>query len=119
MEHQLAVALEHLRVDADDGMDAMTAVINELSMSTAFSGTGGPEVSLHSMCCCLRHFSGTASALEPKHLFGIEVLQESQYELLMLPEKLECLFCDMTDCTKQDRVRQVLRQQHCRQLNSR
>ncbi len=58
------------------------------SMSTAFSGIGSPE---HAMGSILRHL-GSGSV---KHLYGIEIFQESRRELFCLPTPHGCLFDDV------------------------
>ena len=64
-----------------------------LRLSTAFSGTGGPEVALGTVRCALTHFYGVTFESEPI-CWAVDFFDQSQYELLMLSEKA-CVFTNM------------------------
>ncbi len=60
------------------------------SMSTSFSGIGGPEHALESM---IAQLGGSRSSVT--HNYAIEVFQESRRELVLLPNVPSCIFDDI------------------------
>ena len=65
-----------------------------LCLSTAFSGTGGPEVSFNSVRCGLSHLYGKSFESEAVCVGLLFLFDQSQYDLLMLSDDA-CVFSDM------------------------
>eukprot|EP00959_Pyramimonas_sp_CCMP1952_P306126 6406554-Pyramimonas_sp.AAC.1 len=66
-----------------------------LSMSTAYSGTGGAENAMHAICKACDFFFGGSSRVQ--HAWACEWLDESRYELAMLPDRPDHIYSDITD----------------------
>ena len=106
VEHNLAVMLDQC-VDRDSGEDAgqsvlqrLAACLGHVTISTAFSGTGGPENALHALECGLQHFSGVDLRRAGRSCFVVEWAPESAMELQMLAHPPQHLHTDMTHCLK-------------------
>ena len=108
MEHNVATALDYLGMGTHGGLQELKSVINGTTLSTAFSGTGGPEVAMDGIACCVKFCLRDVDAPRMQSLFAIENLVQSQCELRMLPTRPLCIFHDMTDCLV-DGVRDVLK----------
>ena len=102
--HYIAVACDQIGRDA--ALQELASQVTGMSTSSAFSGTGGPEVVMHVYHKAFEHFMGQTMTTAD-HLFAIEYDVEGQNELLMLPEPPACLFTDMTDCIN-PRVAKIL-----------
>eukprot|EP00959_Pyramimonas_sp_CCMP1952_P088587 1853350-Pyramimonas_sp.AAC.2 len=64
-------------------------------MSTSFSGTGGAENATDALCKACDFFFGGAARVQ--HEWACEWLDESRYELAVLPDPPKLIFSDITD----------------------
>lgn len=65
-----------------------------ISVSTAFSGVGTPELSIRLLASALNSHTGATVPLLIEYLFGIEKRESCQEELLHLYDGPQCLFAD-------------------------
>ena len=97
-EHNLFIALRKLREqDPSANIDDIAHAASLVTTSSAFSGTGGPENTMHALRKALEHFSGKVRHA-PENVFAIEHNIECQRELLMLPERPRCIYSDIVSC---------------------
>jgi site-specific DNA-cytosine methylase len=79
-----------------------------VTMSTAFSGIGAPEVALSTVERGLAQNAGMQES-GVRSLFAVEINKEGQLELQCLATKPECIFSDMVEFIT-DRIRDHLRE---------
>ena len=65
-------------------------------LSTAFAGIGGAETAQGALRHVLEHFTA-APVSNPLNLWACEYFRDSQYELMMGPNSLACVFTEITD----------------------
>ena len=73
LEHSLAVLLRSVEDDQRKlaVLKRMSKCMQRLTLSTAFSGTGGPENALNSIAHGLKHFTGCKETRQPRPMFAV------------------------------------------------
>ena len=90
-EHCLGVARRVLGTEAL--LDARR-VLNQLTLSTAFSGVGAPEVALDALVSACEVFCGARERDVEQSLWAFEIDEECRHELSMLKRPPLCVFKD-------------------------
>ena len=94
-EHCLAVTR---RLLGNDGLLNARAAINKLTLSTAFSGVGAPEVALEALIRAFDEICGGVRESDLEHcLWAFEKNEECRHELRMLRSRPRCLFKDIEE----------------------
>ena len=95
VEHDLAI-LESLARAGRIG-HTLKRRLRTLSLSTSFSGTGGPENAVNAIEKAIRCFYGGGDDdLKPQNDWAVEWFDESRAELQMLPNAPKHIFTDIT-----------------------
>ena len=79
-----------------DTLQSAVELLDETTISTAFSGIDAPGTGLEMAILELSHRVGR-SIPPPKHLQAIEWFTESQYELMIHPNAPSCIFNDISE----------------------
>ena len=95
--YNLARLSQHLSCYDDDPEVALGTAFDRLSLSTAFSGVGGVEVSKGILGDALAQGSSGRYGRHGKNLFAIEWNEEAQHELKCFPCPPQCIFPDILD----------------------
>ena len=97
-EHTLAAVLEYmLSIDTPTTIEAMVDTCERMTISTCFSGTGGPEVCAHGGARCMRSFLGRNLDVHLRCLWACDANADCRQELQLLPFGTPgCIFTDVT-----------------------
>jgi hypothetical protein len=109
----------HLTLDTQSAVDVAGRSIILLTLSTAFSGIGAPEVAIGSLFLALQQFSSVhlTDAHRPRTLWCMDRDSECRAELALLNAAMRtdhstCIFGEITDCVRSSGRTAVIARAH-------